>query len=299
MAKVGKKYAEAVKLIEAGKFYEPVEAIELVKKTATANFDETVEIAFNLNVDPKYADQQVRGAVVLPHGTGKTKRVLVFAKGDNIKAAEEAGADFVGSEELVAKIQGGWSDFDVVVATPDMMGQVGRLGKILGPKGLMPNPKVGTVTPDVARAVNEIKAGKIEYRTDKAGIISCSIGKASFDEEKLLDNYRTIVDTIIKAKPVAAKGQYIKSVTLSATMGPGVPLNVFKLSNVTKDGKQVQDSDTFTVTCLATPKHMETYPTDEKIVFDGENITVKDTWTGYISDGNAVLAEPEDYMILR
>ena len=234
MAKVGKKYAEAVKLIEAGKFYEPVEAIELVKKTATANFDETVEIAFNLNVDPKYADQQVRGAVVLPHGTGKTKRVLVFAKGDNIKA-EEAGADFVGSEELVAKIQGGWSDFDVVVATPDMMGQVGRLGKILGPKGLMPNPKVGTVTPDVARAVNEIKAGKIEYRTDKAGIISCSIGKASFDDEKLLDNYRTIVDTIIKAKPVAAKGQYIKSVTLSATMGPGVPLNVFKLSNVTKE----------------------------------------------------------------
>ena len=228
MAKVGKKYAEAVKLIEAGKFYEPVEAIELVKKTATANFDETVEIAFNLNVDPKYADQQVRGAVVLPHGTGKTKRVLVFAKGDNIKAAEEAGADFVGSEELVAKIQGGWSDFDVVVATPDMMGQVGRLGKILGPKGLMPNPKV-------ARAVNEIKAGKIEYRTDKAGIISCSIGKASFDEEKLLDNYRTIVDTIIKAKPVAAKGQYIKSVTLSATMCPGVPLNVFKLSNVTKE----------------------------------------------------------------
>ena len=209
MAKVGKKYAEAVKLIEAGKFYEPVEAIELVKKTATANFDETVEIAFNLNVDPKYADQQVRGAVVLPHGTGKTKRVLVFAKGDNIKAAEEAGADFVGSEELV--------------------------GKILGPKGLMPNPKVGTVTPDVARAVNEIKAGKIEYRTDKAGIISCSIGKASFDDEKLLDNYRTIVDTIIKAKPVAAKGQYIKSVTLSATMGPGVPLNVFKLSNVTKE----------------------------------------------------------------
>ena len=234
MAKVGKKYAEAVKLIEAGKFYEPVEAIELVKKTATANFDETVEIAFNLNVDPKYADQQVRGAVVLPHGTGKTKRVLVFAKGDNIKAAEEAGADFVGSEELVAKIQGGWSDFDVVVATPDMMGQVGRLGKILGPKGLMPNPKVGTVTPDVARAVNEIKAGKIEYRTDKAGIISCSIGKASFDE-KLLDNYRTIVDTIIKAKPVAAKGQYIKSVTLSATMGPGVPLNVFKLSTVSKE----------------------------------------------------------------
>ena len=233
--KHGKKYTEAAKLVDRATFYEPNDAIALVKKTATANFDETVEIAFNLNVDPKYADQQVRGAVVLPHGTGKTKRVLVFAKGDNIKAAEEAGADFVGSEELVAKIQGGWSDFDVVVATPDMMGQVGRLGKILGPKGLMPNPKVGTVTPDVARAVNEIKAGKIEYRTDKAGIISCSIGKASFDEEKLLDNYRTIVDTIIKAKPVAAKGQYIKSVTLSATMGPGVPLNVFKLSNVTKE----------------------------------------------------------------
>ena len=235
MAKVGKKYAEAAKLIEAGKFYEPVEAVELVKKTATAKFDETVEISFNLNVDPKYADQQVRGAVVLPHGTGKTKRVLVFAKGEKIQEAEAAGADFVGSEELVAKIQGGWSDFDVAVATPDMMGQVGRLGKILGPKGLMPNPKVGTVTMDVARAVNEIKAGKIEYRTDKAGIIACAIGKASFDAQKLLDNYRTIVDTIIKAKPAAAKGQYIKTVTLSATMGPGVPLNVFKLTNVTKE----------------------------------------------------------------
>ena len=235
MAKVGKKYAEAAKLIEAGKFYEPVEAVELVKKTATAKFDETVEISFNLNVDPEYADQQVRGAVVLPHGTGKTKRVLVFAKGEKIKEAEDAGADFVGSEELVAKLQGGWSDFDVAVATPDMMGRVGRLGKILGPKGLMPNPKVGTVTMDVARAVNEIKAGKIEYRTDKAGIISCAIGKASFDDAKLLDNYRTIVDTIIKAKPAAAKGQYIKSVTLSSTMGPGVPLNVFKLTTVTKE----------------------------------------------------------------
>lgn len=235
MAKVGKKYAEAAKLIEAGKFYEPVEAVELVKKTATAKFDETVEISFNLNVDPKYADQQVRGAVVLPHGTGKTKRVLVFAKGEKIKEAEEAGADFVGSEELVTKIQGGWADFDVAVATPDMMGQVGRLGKILGPKGLMPNPKVGTVTMDVARAVNEIKAGKIEYRTDKAGIISCPIGKVSFDDAKLLDNYRTIVDTIVKAKPAAAKGQYIKTVTLSSTMGPGVPLNVFKLTSVTKE----------------------------------------------------------------
>lgn len=235
MAKVGKKYAEAAKLIEAGKLYEPVEAVELVKKTATAKFDETIEIAFNLNVDPKYADQQVRGAVVLPHGTGKTKRVLVFAKGDKIQEAEAAGADYVGSEELVAKIQGGWADFDVAVATPDMMGQVGRLGKILGPKGLMPNPKVGTVTMDVARAIAEIKAGKIEYRTDKAGIISCAIGKASFDNEKLLDNYRTIVETIIKAKPAAAKGQYIKTVTISSTMSPGIPLNVFKLTNVSKE----------------------------------------------------------------
>ena len=198
MAKVGKKYAEAVKLIEADKFYEPVEGIELVKKTATAKFDETIEIAFNLNVDPKYADQQVRGAVVLPHGTGKTQRVLVFAKGDKIKEAEDAGADIVGSEELVAKVQGGFSDFDVVVATPDMMGQV-------------------------------------EYRTAKAGIIACPIGNASFDDAKLLDNFRTIVDTIVKAKPAAAKGQYIKTVTLSSTMGPGVPMNVFKLTSTSKE----------------------------------------------------------------
>ena len=222
MAKVGKKYAEAVKLIEAGKFYEPVEAIELVKKTATANFDETVEIAFNLNVDPKYADQQVRGAVVLPHGTGKTKRVLVFAKGDNIKAAEEAGADFVGSEELVAKIQGGWSDFDVVVATPDMMGVVGRLGKVLGPKGLMPNPKSGTVTMDVTKAINEIKSGKVEYRLDKTNIIHLGFGKVSFGTDKLVENYETIINAIIKAKPAAAKGQYIKSVAIATTMGPSV-----------------------------------------------------------------------------
>ena len=235
MAKKSKQLRAALEKIDSTKVYSVEEAVALAKETNFAKFDATVEVAFRLGVDTRKNDQQVRGAVVLPHGTGKTKRVLVFAKGDNIKAAEEAGADFVGSEELVAKIQGGWSDFDVVVATPDMMGQVDRLGKILGPKGLMPNPKVGTVTPDVARAVNEIKAGKIEYRTDKAGIISCSIGKASFDDEKLLDNYRTIVDTIIKAKPVAAKGQYIKSVTLSATMGPGVPLNVFKLSNVTKE----------------------------------------------------------------
>ena len=230
MAKVGKKYAEAVKLIEAGKFYEPVEAIELVKKTATANFDETVEIAFNLNVDPKYADQQVRGAVVLPHGTGKTKRVLVFAKGDNIKAAEEAGADFVGSEELVAKIQGGWSDFDVVVATPDMMGVVGRLGRVLGPKGLMPNPKAGTVTMDVTKAIADIKAGKIEYRLDKTNIIHVPLGKASFTEEQLADNFQTLIDAINKAKPAAVKGQYLKSVTLTSTMGPGVKVNPAKLA---------------------------------------------------------------------
>ena len=230
MAKVGKKYAEAVKLIEAGKFYEPVEAIELVKKTATANFDETVEIAFNLNVDPKYADQQVRGAVVLPHGTGKTKRVLVFAKGDNIKAAEEAGADFVGSEELVAKIQGGWSDFDVVVATPDMMGVVGRLGRVLGPKGLMPNPKAGTVTMDVTKAIKEIKAGKIEYRLDKTNIIHVPVGKASFTEEQLADNFQTLIDAINKAKPAAVKGQYLKTVTLTSTMGPGVKINPMKLA---------------------------------------------------------------------
>ena len=225
MAKVGKKYAEAVKLIEAGKFYEPVEAIELVKKTATANFDETVEIAFNLNVDPKYADQQVRGAVVLPHGTGKTKRVLVFAKGDNIKAAEEAGADFVGSEELVAKIQGGWSDFDVVVATPDMMGQVGRLGKILGPKGLMPNPKVGTVTPNVAEAVKNAKSGQIRYRNDKNGIIHTTIGKANFSEVQLKEHLQALLAALNKAKPTTAKGIFIKKVSISTTMGAGVAVD--------------------------------------------------------------------------
>ena len=230
MAKVGKKYAEAAKLIEAGKFYEPVEAIELVKKTATAKFDETIEIAFNLNVDPKYADQQVRGAVVLPHGTGKTKRVLVFAKGEKIQEAEAAGADFVGSEELVAKIQGGWSDFDVVVATPDMMGQVGKLGKILGPKGLMPNPKVGTVTPDVTRAVNEIKAGKIEYRTDKAGIIHATIGRASFNVEQLQENSNALIDALNKARPQAAKGVYLRKIAVSSTMGGGAKVEVASLS---------------------------------------------------------------------
>ena len=228
MAKQGKKYAEAFKLIEKDKFYDPEEAIELVKKTTTAKFDETVEVAFRLGVDPKHADQQVRGAVVLPFGTGKTKRVLVFAKGEKAKEAEAAGADFVGAEDMVAKIQGGWTDFDVAVATPDMMGVVGRLGKILGPKGLMPNPKVGTVTLDVTRALNEIKAGKIEYRTDKAGNIHAPIGKVSFDSEKLEKNFRTLVDTLIKVKPSAAKGQYMRSITLSTTMGPGVRVNVLK-----------------------------------------------------------------------
>lgn len=228
MATHGKKYAEAFKLVEKDKFYDPEEAIELAKKTASAKFDETVEVAFRLGVDPKHADQQVRGAVVLPHGTGKTKRVLVFAKGEKAKEAEVAGADFVGAEDLVTKIQGGWAEFDVAVATPDMMGLVGRLGKILGPKGLMPNPKVGTVTLDVTRAINEIKAGKIEYRTDKAGNIHAPIGKVSFDSEKLLQNFRTIVDTLLKVKPAAAKGQYMRSITLSTTMGPGVKVNVLK-----------------------------------------------------------------------
>ena len=225
MAKVGKKYAEAAKLIEAGKFYEPVEAVELVKKTATAKFDETVEISFNLNVDPKYADQQVRGAVVLPHGTGKTKRVLVFAKGDKIREAEEAGADYVGSEELVAKIQGGWSDFDVAVATPDMMGQVGRLGKILGPKGLMPNPKVGTVTPNVVEAVNNAKAGQVRYRNDKNGIIHTTLGKVDFTTEQLQQNLEALLSALKKAKPSTSKGQFIKKVSISTTMGAGVAVD--------------------------------------------------------------------------
>lgn len=224
----GKKYQEAAKLIETQKLYDPDEALELVKKTASAKFDETVEVAVKLGVDPKYADQQVRGAVVLPYGTGKSKRVLVFAKGEKAKEAEEAGADYVGADDLVQKIQGGWSDFDVAVATPDMMGMVGRLGKILGPRGLMPNPKVGTVTMDVARAINEIKAGKIEYRTDKAGNIQAPIGKASFEVEKLVKNFHTLLDTLIKVKPVAAKGQYLRGITVSTTMGPGVKVNTLK-----------------------------------------------------------------------
>ena len=230
MAKTGKKYQEAAKLIDAAKLYSPKEAVELVKKTSVTKFNSSVEVAVRLGVNPKYADQQVRGALVLPHGTGKSKTVLVFAKGAKIQEAEAAGADYVGSEELVAKIQGGWTDFDVAVATPDMMGLVGRLGKILGPKGLMPNPKVGTVTMDVTRAVNEIKAGKIEYRLDKSNIIHVPIGKASFTEEQLSDNFQTLIDAIVKARPSTLKGQYLKSVVIAPTMGPGVKINPMKLA---------------------------------------------------------------------
>ena len=226
MAKAGKKYQEACKLIEAGKFYTPAEAMDLVKKTATAKFDETIELHVRLGVDPKYPDQQVRGAIVLPNGTGKSKRVLVFAKGEKVKEAEAAGADFVGSDEIVQKIQGGWLDFDVAVATPDMMGTVGRLGKILGPRGLMPNPKLGTVTMDLQKAISEVKAGKVEYRTDKAGNVHVSIGKASFDAEKLQQNFQALMDTLIRVKPAAAKGPYIRSITVASTMGPGVPVQL-------------------------------------------------------------------------
>ena len=230
--KHGKKYNESSKLVDRTKQYDPTEAMDLTIKTAKAKFDETVEAHIRLGVDSRHADQQVRGAVVLPNGTGKSVRVCVFAKGDNAKAAEEAGAEFVGAEELVAKIQGeGWMDFDVVIATPDMMGLVGRLGRVLGPRGLMPNPKAGTVTPDVARAVTEAKAGKIEYRLDKTNIIHVPVGKASFTEEQLTDNFNALVDALNKAKPSALKGQYFKSVTLTSTMGPGVKLNVAKLSN--------------------------------------------------------------------
>ena len=228
--KKGKKYIESQKLIEKAKLYDTDEALALVCKTASAKFDETVELHVKLGVDSRHADQQVRGAIVLPHGTGKTTRTLVFAKGDNAKAAEEAGSDFVGAEELVAKIQDeNWFDYDVIIATPDMMGVIGRLGKVLGPKGLMPNPKAGTVTMDVAKAVAEAKAGKIEYRLDKQNIIHCAIGKASFGPEKLADNFNALMGAIIKAKPAAAKGQYIKSCSLASTMGPGVKVNSAKL----------------------------------------------------------------------
>lgn len=230
MTKKGKRYSDAVKQVDKNRFYDADEALALVKQLAKAKFDETIEIAFKLGVDPRHADQQVRGAVVLPHGTGKTRSVLVFAKGEKAKEAEAAGADFVGAEDMVAKIQEGWFGFEVAVATPDMMGMVGKLGKLLGPKGLMPNPKVGTVTFDVDRAVKEIKAGKVEYRVDKTGIVAAPIGKASFDFEKLKDNYQTMVDAIIKAKPPGAKGQYVKSVTISSTMGPGIRINPLKLA---------------------------------------------------------------------
>lgn len=227
--KKGKKYTEAAKLIDKTVQYEIEEAVGLVKKTAVAKFDETVEAHIRLGVDGRHADQQVRGAVVLPHGTGKTVRVLVFAKGPKVDEAEAAGADFVGGEELIPKIQNeGWCDFDVVVATPDMMGVVGRLGRVLGPKGLMPNPKAGTVTMDVTKAINDIKAGKVEYRLDKANIIHVAVGKVSFNEEQLTDNVNALLDAIRKAKPSSAKGQYFKSVTLASTMGPGVKLNTAK-----------------------------------------------------------------------
>ena len=225
----GKKYQEALKKVDKNLSYEPIEALELVKSLAPAKFDETVEVAVRLGVDPKKADQQVRGAVVLPNGTGKTQKVLVFAKGEKAKEAEAAGADYVGDEDYINKIQQGWFEFDVVVATPDMMGAVGKLGRVLGPKGLMPNPKTGTVTFDVAKAVNEIKAGKIEYRVDKAGNIHAPIGKVSFDAQKLYENLQTLVDTLIKVKPAAAKGQYVRNVSVSSTMGPGVKINTTKV----------------------------------------------------------------------
>ena len=226
----GKKYVESAKLIDKSKQYDPSEAIGLVCQTSKAKFDETIELHMRLGVDSRHADQQVRGAVVLPHGTGKTVRTLVFAKGENADKAREAGSDYVGDTDLVEKIQKeNWFDFDVVIATPDMMGTIGRLGKVLGPKGLMPNPKAGTVTMDVARAVNEAKAGKIEYRLDKTNIIHCPIGKASFGTEKLTENFNTIVGAIMKAKPAAAKGQYVKSCVIASTMGPGIKVNSAKL----------------------------------------------------------------------
>ncbi|EWH23363.1 50S ribosomal protein L1 [Bacillus haynesii] len=225
MAKKGKKYVEAAKLVERTKAYDVNEAIELVKKTNTAKFDATVEAAFRLGVDPRKNDQQIRGAVVLPNGTGKTQRVLVFAKGEKAKEAEAAGADYVGDADYINKIQQGWFDFDVIVATPDMMGEVGKIGRVLGPKGLMPNPKTGTVTFEVEKAVNEIKAGKVEYRVDKAGNIHVPIGKVSFEEGKLVENFATMYDTILKAKPAAAKGVYVKNVSVTSTMGPGIKVD--------------------------------------------------------------------------
>ncbi len=225
MAKKGKKYLEAAKAVDATKQYTPEEAVDLLKKIDFAKFDETVEVAYRLNVDPKQADQQIRGAVVLPNGTGKTAKVIVFAQGDQAKAAEDAGADIVGAEDLVQKIQDGWLDFDVAVATPPMMAQVGRLGRVLGPKGLMPNPKTGTVTMDTAKAVKDIKAGQVAYRVDKAGIIHAPIGKKSFDADKLLENFKAMNDIVLKARPASTKGIYIKSLALTATMAPGIKVN--------------------------------------------------------------------------
>ncbi|MBR3503188.1 MAG: 50S ribosomal protein L1 [Clostridia bacterium] len=225
---MGKKYTDSAKLIDSQKLYDPEEAVALVKQTAKAKFDETIEISLRMGVDPRHADQQIRGTVVLPNGTGKKLTVLVFAKGPKADEAQAAGADFVGAEDMVAKIQGGWFGFDVCVATPDMMGVVGRLGRVLGPKGLMPNPKTGTVTMDLTRAIADIKAGKVEYRVDKTAIIHCPLGKASFTETALNENLRTLMEAIIKAKPATAKGTYIRSAVISSTMGPGIKLNALK-----------------------------------------------------------------------
>jgi large subunit ribosomal protein L1 len=232
MAKHGKRYLAAAKMVDSAKLYEPTEALSLVKSMPKSKFDESVELSVRLGVDPRHADQQIRGAVVLPHGTGRTVRVVVFAKGEKAKEAEEAGVERVGADELIAEIQKGWIGFDVAVATPDMMGAVGKLGKILGPKGLMPNPKTGTVTMDIAKAVREIKAGKVEYRVDKTGIIHVPIGKVSFEADNLVRNFRTLMDVIMKAKPVSAKGTYVKSVVVSSTMGPGVKISPQQASQV-------------------------------------------------------------------
>lgn len=225
MAKRGKRYQDAAKLVDTEKLYSPAEAIELVRKCATAKFDETVEVAFKLGVDPRHADQQVRGTVILPHGTGRDVRVLVFAKGEQAEEARAAGADFVGDEDLAEKIQGGWTDFDVAIATPDMMGVVGRLGRILGPRGLMPNPRTGTVTPDVGKAVEESKAGKVEYRVNKEAGMHVPIGKASFTDEQLYGNFVALMDAVVKARPASAKGTFIRRIHISSTMGPGIRLN--------------------------------------------------------------------------
>ena len=224
----GKKYSDSLKLIDRSKQYDPEEAIALVKQTAKAKFDETIEISVRLGVDPRHADQQVRGAIVLPNGTGKTVRVLAFVKENRIEEAKAAGADLIADDEIIKKIQSGWFEFDACIATPDMMGVVGRLGRVLGPKGLMPNPKSGSVSPDITRMIHDIKAGKVEYRVDKTAIIHCPVGKASFEEGKLTENLRTLMEAIIKAKPAAAKGTYIKSAVLSSTMGPGIKLNALK-----------------------------------------------------------------------